>query len=242
MRQMFDCESGGEATVQRVNRDWVHACDTLPKDEAEVHLRWDKKRVRNMKRACIAEAEYIEKLRLGDASVVLPSMLRCIARQLNTVLYNNLPVEVQAGACRIVYELRDHASLMAQHPERVSKFLAQRWFNEQEMLKALHELHPVEWIQKRLQDVDKQIQTLGLTKQDGDSARRRAQLNRREKEHKAHYQLFSLYCHATAMLAAEEYQTGYQMGFIHKTQQYAWQCLLSIRACVEKLQEDLEGA
>jgi hypothetical protein len=93
------------------------------------------KRVKTTKRECIKAAKRIEALAdLRHASVVLPSILRCIVRQLDMSLYDNLPVEVQATACRILFELRDHTKLMVTEPARISKFLAERWFNELDVL------------------------------------------------------------------------------------------------------------
>ena len=162
-------------------------------------------------------------------------MLRCVVRQLEIAMYHNLPAEAQAGACRIIFETHVRIKLMLKSPSRISQFAAARWFDEQRMLIAMQEMREAPWIAKRLRFVEGQIQELGLNQPPEDKAAWRSRKVGLRKEHEALYTLFSLYCHASGMLAAEEYQTCYKAAFIHQAQHYAGCCFYDVQRCVEKL-------
>jgi hypothetical protein len=134
---------------------------------------------------------------------------------------------------------------MVTEPARISKFLAERWFNELDVLARMNQLRPEESIRKRLEKVEGQIQSMGLKPElrrmglkpePGGSYKSRAKLNGNNKEYESYYRLLCLYVHATGMLAAEEYQTCYRMGFIQRAEMYARDCLQNVRDCVANLQ------
>jgi hypothetical protein len=226
---------------QKFNSDLAR--ELLSRDQLPLQPKLDKttrKFIHTLKRKCIREAKRIEPLGLTPASTVLPSILRCVARQLDAILHDYLPVEIQAMACRILFELRDYTQLMATDPERISKFLAERWSSEYEVLELMQQLHPAKWIRNRLQMLRTKsqgpIQRSGVKRKEGDNKRLRAERNGHKEELDTFYRLLCLYVHATGMLAAEEYQTGYRLAFMEHAKTYAQECFENVMDCVANLQ------
>ena len=75
--------------------------------------------------------EISTKTNLSYASRIFPNILRCISRQLIILEASlKLPIEVAAGACRIVFEINLRTRILTMDNEKIKEFGIERVYEE----------------------------------------------------------------------------------------------------------------
>lgn len=157
-----------------------------------------------------AERLQQEKATLGIGAVVLSSMLRCAATQLQILEVGwSLPLEISAGACRTAFELYVRAKLVEKNPTALRDFYVERVFDEKSLGAAFlrltgestqaADLRP---IHERISELDQYIARNGLVKPPTASLSqfKLAEEAGLSEEYKSLYNFYSKYTHASSWL------------------------------------------
>jgi hypothetical protein len=131
---------------------------------------------------------------------------------------------------------------MVKQPARMTEFVAERWYEEADLLEGLQSLKSHPWIGFRLKMINQRIRDYQLPPPQhwhNEKVGRRARLLGLKQDYDYNYALFCKYCHANAMLAWPEATTFFHETFLEQTHLYAQGCLREIERYMKKMAKKL---